>query len=79
MLQKKEEFYLLKRTKVKECKIISSSDPLQGPLLLPSCHPSSDPLVPLYLTSHGEIPSFVLKNSNNPYRFFVAINTALTI
>jgi hypothetical protein len=58
MLLKKEEFYLLKRTKFKNCKIISFSDPLLGRFLLPSCHPSSDPLVPLplYLTSHGEIP-----------------------
>lgn len=78
---KKEEYYLLKRTKVKKCKIISFSDPLQGlPLQgLPSCHPSSVPLVPLYLTSHGEIPSFLLKNSNTLYRLLAAFNAALPI
>jgi hypothetical protein len=52
MLLKKEEFNLLKITKFKNCKITSFSDPLPGQSLLPSCHPSSVPLVPLYLTSH---------------------------
>jgi len=79
MLLKKEEFYLLKRTKVKNCKIISFSGPLQERLLLLYYYPSFVPLVPLYLTSHGEIPSFILMDSNMQYWVFTVFNTALPI
>jgi hypothetical protein len=79
MLQKKRSFISSKERNSRS-KITSFSDPLQGQSLLPSCHPSSVPLVPLplYLTSHGEIP-YLLKNSNMLYRVFAGINIALPI